>query len=54
MEAGLDSQDVRGGAGQAVRGPPLNLVPEDRKFSCHVSGGLECVRAVAKDREEER
>jgi len=53
-EAGLNGQDVGRGAGEAVRGPPLDLVPEGRELSRHVNSGLESIRAVAKDGEEER
>ena len=28
-ETGLDGQNIEGGAGEAVGGPPLDLVPED-------------------------
>jgi len=53
-EAGLDGQDVRGGAGEAVRGPPLDLVPEGRELPCYVNRGSEGIRPVAEDGKEER
>ena len=52
-EAGLDSQDVRGGRHEAVGRPPLDLVPEHRKLPRHVDGGQEGVGAVAENGEEE-
>jgi len=53
-QAGLHGKDVDRGAGEAVRGPPLDLVPEGREFSCHVNSRFESVRAVAEDREKQR
>jgi len=53
-EAGLNGQDVGGGAHKAVRCPSLDLVPEDRELSGHVDGRHEDIRAIAEDREEER
>jgi len=53
-EAGLDGQDVDGGACEAVRRPHLDLVPEDREFPRHVGCGCEHFCAIAKDREKER
>jgi len=38
-EAGLDGQDVGGGAHEAIRRPSLDLVPEHRQLSTHVDGG---------------
>jgi len=52
-EAGFHSQDGCRGARKAIRGPPLDLVPEGRKFPCHVNCGFKGVRAVAEDREKE-
>jgi len=53
-EAGLNGQDVRGGAREAIGGPPLDLVPEGRELSRHVYRGLKCIRAVAEDGKEKR
>ena len=38
-EAGLNGQDAGGGAYEAVRCPPLDLVPENGELSCHVTRG---------------
>jgi len=53
-EAGFNGQDVGRGAGEAIRGPSLDLVPEGRELSRHVNGGFESIRAVAEDGKEER
>ena len=52
-EARLDGQDVRGGAGETILGPPLDLVPEGRELPRHMNRGLEGVRPIAEDGEEE-
>jgi len=52
-QAGLHGKDVDRGAGKAVGGPPLDLVPEGCELPCHVNSGLKCVRAIAEDREKE-
>jgi len=52
-EAGCNGQDVSRGAGEAIRGSHLDLVPEGRELSRHVNGGFESIRAVAEDGEEE-
>ena len=53
-EAGLDGQNIGGGAEETIGGPPLDLMPEDGELSYHVGSGGEDVRAIAEDREEER
>jgi len=53
-EAGLNGQDIGRGAREAIRGPPLDLVSEGREPSRHVNSGLERIRPVAEDGEEER
>ena len=53
-KTGLAGQYIGGGTEEAIRGPPLDLVPEGGEFSQQVEGGGEDVRAVAEDREEER
>jgi len=52
-EAGLDGQDVGGGADETVGGPSLNLVPKDRELPSHMNGGCQGVCAIAQDGEEE-
>jgi len=51
-QAGLHSEDVNRGAGKAVGGPPLDLVPKCCELSCHMDGGFERVRTVAEDWEK--
>jgi len=52
-EAGLNGQDVSGGAHEAVGRPSLDLVPECGKFPGHVDRGNKGVRAIAEDGKEE-
>jgi len=52
-EAGLNGQDVRGGAHKAVGRPSLDLVPERGKFPGHVDCGNKGVRAIAENGQEE-
>jgi len=53
-EAGLNGQNVSGGAGKAIRAPSLGLVPKGREFSHHVDRRGEHVPSVPKDGEEQR
>ena len=52
-EAGLDGQDVGGGAHEAIGRPSLDLVPECGELPGHVDCGQEGVRAIAEDGKEE-
>jgi len=52
-EAGLNSQDVSGGAHEAVGRPSLDLVPERGEFPDHMARGNKGVRALAEDGKEE-
>ena len=52
-EAGLDGQDVGGGAHEAIGRPSLDLVPERGEFPGHVDRGQKGVRAIAENGKEE-
>jgi len=52
-KAGLDGQDVGGGAHEAIGRPSLDLVPERGELPGHVDRGNKGVRAIAEDGEEE-
>jgi len=53
-EAGLNGQDVGGGAHEAVGHPSLDLVPKRGELPGHVDCGREGVRTIAEDGKEER
>jgi len=50
-QADLDGQDVSGRTGEAICGPPLDLMPEGRGFSFHIHGWSEGIPTVAEDGE---
>jgi len=52
-EAGLNGQDVRGGAHEAVGRPSLDLVQERGELPGHVDRWNKGVRAIAEDGKEE-
>jgi len=53
-EASLNSQDVGGGAHEAVGHPPRDLVPKYGELPGHVDSGREGVRAIAEDGKNDR
>jgi len=52
-EAGLNGQDIGRGARETVGGPPLDLMLVGSELPHHVSSGLESIRTVAEDGEQE-